>query len=248
LRKAASLIKYFGLEISTSDDANRAVDVADMIAGGNYDIHSVIDQIVDAGSFTELYAEHAPHIVTGFATVNSLVIGIVASNPASKGGILCPCSAEKAADFVDFCSGFEIPVLTLVDSVGVAMKDKAEQKDITLKLSKLAYSYTGSLSDKVTVILGKAYGTAYTVMGSKALGVNVALALDSAKIAPMAPERAVEFFDEVTDEQNKTDCVNEWTEKYASPLLAARGGYIDDIIDASELRQRIASAFEMLAF
>lgn len=248
LEAAKKLIPYFGSVIENDDDANRLVDVKELIENGGYDMHSVISQIADNGSFIELYAEHASHMITGFATVNSNVIGIVANNPAVKGGKLCPCVCEKAANFIDFCSEFGIPVLTLVDSDGVAMKDMAEEKDISLKLASLAYSYTGGLSDKVTVVLGKAYGTVFTVMGSKELGVDVNLALDSAKIAAMSPERSVEFLGNVTDESKVKETADEWADKFTSPLEAAKGGYIDDIIEASELRQRIAASFEMLAF
>ncbi|MCQ2770520.1 MAG: methylmalonyl-CoA carboxyltransferase [Clostridia bacterium] len=248
LTEARKLIPHFGLEIPSNDEVTRLVDVSSILSNPTYDVHDVINTVVDAGSFVELYAEHAQHMVCGFATINSLVIGVVANNPAVKGGKLCPCSTDKASEFIDFCSEFQIPVLTLVDSEGVAMKDLAESKDLSLKLAKLAYSYTGGLSDKVTVVLGKAYGTAYTVMGSKELGVDVNLALDSAKIAAMSPERSVEFLGEVTDETKKSEIAADWADKFASPLTAAQNGYIDDIIDSSELRQRIATAFEMLAF
>lgn len=245
---ARSLIPFFGAMIETNDDANRAVDVEALIASGNYDVRTVISQIADNGAFTELYAEHGTSMVCGFAAINSRVTGIVANNPAANGGKLCPCAAEKAADFIDLCTSFEIPVLTLVDSDGIAMKDKAEEKDISLKLAKLAYAYTDPSSDKVTVVLGKAFGTVYTVMGAKSLGANVALALDSAKIGAMEPERAVEFLGSVKDESKKSEIAKDWAEKFASPLQAAKAGHIDDIIEASELRARIASAFEMLAF
>ena len=242
------LIPYFGTFIENSDDASRAVDIKSLIESGAYEVRDVIAEIADEGSFIELKAGHARHMVTGFASVNSRVVGIVATDPAVKGGALCPCAVEKAADFVDMCSGFEIPVLTLVDTVGVPQKDKAEEKNISEKLAHLAVSYTGGLSPKITVVLGKAFGTAYTVLGSKALGADVAIALDTAEIAPMAPERAVEFLGDVTDESKKTEIAAEWAEKFASPIEAAKGGHIDDIIEASELRARIAASLEMLAF
>lgn len=245
---ARCLIPYLGVEKESADDVNRLVNISEIMAKSDYDVRDVIASITDAGSFIELYADHAKSMITGFATINSAVIGVVANNPAHKGGVICACAAEKAADFVEFCSRFETPVLTLVDTCGVALKDCSEEKDISVKLANLAYSYTGCLSDKVTVVLGKAFGTAYTVMGSKALGVNVALALDSAKIGAMEPERAVEFLGDVKDESKKDETAKEWAEKFASPLEAAKSGHIDDIVDSKELRQRVAAAFEMLSF
>ena len=244
---ARRLVPYFGTFIENSDDASRAVDIDGIISNENYEVRDVIGEIADSGSFIELEAGHARHMVTGFASINSRVIGVVATDPAVKGGALCPCAVEKAADFIDMCSGFEIPVLTLVDTVGVPQKDKAEEKNISEKLAHLACSYTGGLSPKITVVLGKAFGTAYTVLGSKALGADVAIALDRAQIAPMAPERAVEFLGDVTDESKKAEIAAEWAEKFASPLEAAKGGHIDDIVEASELRAKIAASLEMLA-
>ena len=97
-------------------------------------------------------------------------------------------------------------------------------------------------------MLGKAFGTAFTVLGSKSLGADIALALDRAEIAPMAPERAVEFLGDVNDESKKAEIAADWAAKFASPVEAAKSGHIDDIIEASELRARIAASLEMLAF
>ena len=242
------LLSYFGETAESADDPSRAVDLDGIFANENYEVRDVIAQIVDAGSFFELKAEHASHMATGFATINSRPVGIVATDPAIKGGKLCPCSLEKAAEFIWLCGNFGLPVVTLVDTDGVAACDKAEAKDISRKLARLADAYVSNADCGVTVVLGKAYGTAYTVMGSKALGARVALALDRAKIAPMAPERAVEFLGEVADESKASETAAEWAEKFASPLEAAKSGHIDDIIEASELRARIAASLEMLTF
>ena len=100
---------------------------------------------------------------------------------------------------------------------------------------------------KVTVITGEAYGTAYSVLGSKALGADFVLALDRAKISPMNPVSAVEFLGEVYDESKVDEIAAKWADENASPLEAAKKGYVDDIIEASELRARVASALEMFA-
>lgn len=245
------LVGYFGKTIENDDDASRAVDIDEILASREYEIRDVIAQVVDAGSFIEIYGGHASHMVTGFATINSNVVGVLANDPAQKGGKLCPCAINKAADFVSLCSGHGIPLVTLVDTEGVAMMEHAEQKDISLSLARLCSAYAGDYNGagtKVTVVLGRAFGTAFTVMGSKALGAGVALALDCAKIAAMAPERAVEFLGDVGDESKKDEIASDWAEKFATPLEAAKSGHIDDVIAPSELRARIAASLEMLAF
>lgn len=242
------IVPYFGTFIENTDDASRASEISSLVTSENYEVRDVIAEIADEGSFVELKGGHARHMVTGLASINSRVVGVVATDPAIKGGALCPCAIEKAADFVDMCSGFEIPVVTLVDTIGVPQKDHVEEKNVSEKLAHLACSYTGGLSPKITVILGKAFGTAYTVLGSKALGADVALALDSACIAPMSPERAIEFLGDVDDESKKAEIASDWAAKFASPVEAAKGGHIDDIIAPSELRARIAASLEMLAF
>lgn len=244
---AGKIVGYFGKTIETGDDLNRTVDVASIIGTDGYDVHDIINVVADNGSFTELQATHSAQMVIGLCTIGGKVTGVVANNPAVKNGIVCPCAIEKATDLINMCSYFDVPVLTLVDSCGVAEKDCVEEKQIEKKLASLACAYADCDSAKVTVVLGKAYGTTYTVFGSKSVGADIALALDSAKISALNPVKAVEFFGEVTDESKVDLTADEWAAKYATPLEAAKGGHIDDIIESCELRQRIAASFEMLS-
>ena len=241
-------LSCFDEDANSGDDPSRAVDIDGILDAEDYEMRDVIAQVADAGTFTELKAEHARQMVTGFAKINSRTVGIVANDPAVKGGKLCPCAIEKATDFIELCTNYDVPVVTLVDTEGVAMCDKAEMKGISKKLARLASAYANIASFGVTVVLGRAFGTAYTVMGSKSVGAGVALALDRAKIAPMDPVRSVEFLGAVTDESEKDAIAADWAEKFASPLEAAKSGHIDDIIEASELRARIAASLEMLTF
>jgi len=246
--KARSLVGYFGRVWETADDINRTVEVGGILSVRGYDVHDIIDTVFDAGSFTELGKGYVDHMTTGLAVMNGRTVGVIANNPAVKGGKLCPCSADKAARLLALCRTAEIPVVTLVDTEGVADKKYAEEKGFAAHLAGLAQAYTRSGVACVTVTLGTSYGTAYTVMGSKALTGGVALALDRAKISAMSPESAVAFLDEVNDESRHAEIADAWAEKYASPLEAAKSGHIDDIIDSAELRQRIGSALEMLCF
>lgn len=242
---ARDLCKYFTPEMITTDDGNRAFD-SSVFENPKYDVHSVIENLFDAGSFTELFAKRAPQMTVGLASMNGRVCGVVANNPSFKDGKMCPGACEKAVKLIKLCRTIDVPVVTLVDGVGVGTTDKIEIGGVAGKLAELAMAYSAS-ARKVTVITGEAYGTAYSVLGSKALGADFVLALDRAKISPMNPVSAVEFLGEVYDESKVDEIATKWADENASPLEAAKKGYVDDIIEASELRARVASALEMFA-
>lgn len=242
---ARDLCKYFTPEMITTDDGNRAFD-SSVFENPKYDVHSVIENLFDAGSFTELFAKRAPQMTVGLASMNGRVCGVIANNPSFKDGKMCPGACEKAVKLIKLCRTIDVPVVTLVDGVGVGTTDKIEIGGVAGKLAELAMAYSAS-ARKVTVITGEAYGTAYSVLGSKALGADFVLALDRAKISPMNPVSAVEFLGEVYDESKVDEIAAKWADENASPLEAAKKGYVDDIIEASELRARVASALEMFA-
>lgn len=242
---ARAICRYFTPEMITTDDGNRAFD-ASVFENPKYDVHSVIGSLFDAGSFTELFAKRAPQMTVGLASMNGRVCGVIANNPSFKDGKMCPGACEKAVKLIKLCRTIDVPVVTLVDGVGVGTTDKIEIGGVAGKLAELAMAYSAS-ARKVTVITGEAYGTAYSVLGSKALGADFVLALDRAKISPMNPVSAVEFLGEVYDESKVDEIAAKWADENASPLEAAKKGYVDDIIEASELRARVASALEMFA-
>lgn len=242
---ARAICRYFTPEMITSDDGNRAFD-ASVFENPKYDVHSVIGSLFDTGSFTELFAKRAPQMTVGLASMNGRVCGVIANNPSFKDGKMCPGACEKAVKLIKLCRTIDVPVVTLVDGVGIGTTDKIEIGGVAGKLAELAMAYSAS-ARKVTVITGEAYGTAYSVLGSKALGADFVLALDRAKISPMNPVSAVEFLGEVYDESKVDEIAAKWADENASPLEAAKKGYVDDIIEASELRARVASALEMFA-
>lgn len=242
---ARAICRYFTPEMITSDDGNRAFD-ASVFENPKYDVHSVIGSLFDTGSFTELFAKRAPQMTVGLASMNGRVCGVIANNPSFQDGKMCPGACEKAVKLIKLCRTIDVPVVTLVDGVGVGTTDKIEIGGVAGKLAELAMAYSAS-ARKVTVITGEAYGTAYSVLGSKALGADFVLALDRAKISPMNPVSAVEFLGEVYDESKVDEIAAKWADENASPLEAAKKGYVDDIIEASELRARVASALEMFA-
>lgn len=234
---------------ANTDEINRlTASVADIVANDGYNMADVVAAISDEAQLMELGADGGKPMLTGFVTLNGMVVGVVANNPAHKGGVLCACAARKAARFISFCDCFKIPVLTLVDTEGYDTCPDAEKKHYSAALAALASAYASSENAKVTVVLGKAYGAAYTIMGSKAIGADIALAAESAKISAMPTKSAVAFAwnDKVTDNAKRGEVEAEWDSVMASPVAAAKAGEIDDIISLDELRVRVSAAFEML--
>ena len=235
---------------STNDEINRLTpDVAAIISNDGYAMTDVITAISDDAAFFELYAGYAPELVCGFVTLNGMVIGVVANQPSVNGGKLTPAAANKAAKFISFCDCFAVPLLTLVDTEGYEVSAEAEKADYSKALARLAGTYSSSENAKVTVVLGRAYGAAYTLMGSKSIGADIALAADCAKISAMPTASAVAFAwgDKVDDNSKRAELEAEWDAVMASPVAAAKAGEIDDIISLDELRQRVSASFEMLS-
>lgn len=240
------------VEIAMNDDLNRKVDIDSVVAASGYDMKDVLNLIGDGCKFTELYCAYAPEMIVGLTSFGGIVTGVVANQPKENGGAVTPKAARKAAKFVSMCDSFGIPVVTLVDSEGLDISASSEQAPYASELAKLAMAYTSSENAKITVVLGKAYGASYTLMGSKSIGADVALALESAAISVLPPESAVAFVwnDKVGGSDPKVareELEAQWTEMCASPVDAAEKGEIDDIIEGSELRQRICAAVSMLA-
>jgi acetyl-CoA carboxylase carboxyltransferase component len=234
------------VEDITSCEINAHVDISEYLEGGSVD--SLIKAVADEGAFTELYEAYAPEMCVGFAPVGGIVVGIIANRRSVNGGIITAAAARKAARMVSFCDAFNIPVVTVADSDGLDVSKEAEASPYAAELGKLAGAYSSCRSPMITVIAGEAYGAAFTVMGSKSLGADVVLALDSAKTGVMNAATAVAFLwnDQISAEISREELEAKWNETAASPVFAASAGEIDDIIDSAELRQRIGGAVMML--
>ncbi len=222
--------------VMSGDDAARLVSVGGLTGA------ELVRALCDNGVFTEIYAKESG-IVTGFAFFGGTLCGVVASNNACDAGKIGGIGAKKAANLISFCDRFGISVLTLVDSEGLC--DCACGKCTAI----LAGAYANATCPKVSVVVGKAYGAGFTLLGSKALGADIELALDSAVISVMSPESAVAFLmnDEITKDKSREDVEAEWCEKYAGAVCAAEKGDVDDIVDEATLRARICSALYMLS-
>ena len=224
------------------DDVNRLVAV-DGLSG-----RELAAVIADAGLFTEIGAAFAEEMITGFARIGGVCCGMIANNRSANGGVITSNGAKKAAKLISFCDSFGIPVVTLTDSEGVAVSEKEEGSPLASQLGKLAMAYAAADIAKITVVVGRAYGAAFTLMGSRALGADLVYALDGSEISVMAPEAAVAFLwnDRITEVTSREDLVAEWRSTCASATEAASDGCIDDVISAAELRARICSAVYML--
>jgi acetyl-CoA carboxylase carboxyltransferase component len=221
-----------------------------------YDVKDVIHAIADYHEFLEVQRHFAPNMITGFARFNGIPVGIVANQPNYLAGVLDINSARKAARFVRFCDAFNIPIVTLVDVPGFLPGTAQEYGGIILHGAKLLFAYGEATVPKITIILRKAYGGAYDVMGSKHLRGDINYAWPTAEIAVMGPRGAIEVLHqkeiaEIKDEQEKIKFIAEKEEQYrnkfATPYVAAKYGYIDDVIEPRNTRFRIIRALQSLS-
>ena len=235
--------------VENDDDLNRLTpELEDAIASG--DMNTIINTVADNGRVLEVASAYAPEMICAFISVGGYSCGVIANNSSMNEGAITPAAADKAAGFVNLCSSFGIPVVTLVDSIGV--DGNSGDAAYASSLASLAFSYAQAQSACVTAVVGKAYGVAGTVFGTKSVGADVVYATENAEISALSPDAAVFFLNQseiaasADPEATRKEKMAEWKEKYASPVEAARLGEIDDIIYAEELRQRICAAIEMM--
>jgi propionyl-CoA carboxylase beta chain len=217
-----------------------------------YDMHEVIKRIVDDGEFYEVQKDYAGNILCGFAHLGGRSIGIVANQPAMLAGVLDINASIKAARFIRFCDCFNIPIVTFEDVPGFLPGVSQEHGGIIKHGAKLLFAYCEATVPKLTVITRKAYGGAYDVMSSKHIRGDYNIAWPTAEIAVMGPKGAVEilFKKEITESKDPQaamdEKVNEYSQKFANPYVAAARGFVDDIIDPRDTRPRLIDALETL--
>jgi len=264
IRKLLSYLPQNNLEeppIAPCDDPiDRLEDSMNSIIPDNpakpYDMKDVIHGIADYNEFFEIQRHYAPNIITGFARFNGMPVGIVANQPNYLAGVLDINSSRKAARFVRFCDAFNIPILTLVDVPGFLPGTAQEYGGIIIHGAKLLFAYGEATVPKVTVILRKAYGGAYDVMSSKHLRGDINYAWPTAEIAVMGPKGAIEILhskelSELKEDKDRVEFLKkkeeEYRNKFASPYVAAKYGYIDDVIEPRNTRFRVIRALQSLA-
>lgn len=212
-----------------------------------YDMQSVIELLLDTDSFLEVQKEFAPNMIIGFGRLYGECVGIVANQPNYMAGVIDSDASDKAARFIRYCDAFNIPLVTLVDVPGFMPGTSEEYKGIIRHGAKMLYAYSEATTVKLTVILRKAYGGAYIAMCSKHLRADMVYAWESAEIAVMgaegavevlyskdlkklAGEEAVEYFSEKVEEYKQT---------YMNSTMAAQLGYVDAVIQPSETREEL---------
>ena len=221
-----------------------------------YDMHKIIQHVVDDGEFLEVQPLFAPNILTGFARVDGQAVGIVANQPTQLAGCLDIDASEKAARFVRTCDCFNVPVLTFVDVPGFLPGTDQEWDGIIRRGAKLIYAYAEATVPKVTVITRKAYGGAYDVMGSKHLGADINLSWPTGQIAVMGAQGAVNILfrkqlAKVAEDGGDVDAarqefIQHYEEELANPYIAAERGYIDTVISPSNTRRNVVRALRAL--
>ena len=238
-------------EDECTDDLNR---VSDTIANAVGDTSLALAELADDNAFFEVKRNYAKDMVTGFIKLNGLTVGAVANRTvvyddemkeaAKFDAVLSPEGCEKAAEFVNFCDSFNIPVLTLTNVKGYKATVCAE-KHIAKAAAKLTYAFANATVPKVNVVIGEAYGSAYVAMNSKAIGADMTFAWDSASIGMMDANMAAKIM-----YADKPEVISEKASEYAalqtSAVSAAKRGYVDSIIEPADTRKYVIGAFEML--
>jgi propionyl-CoA carboxylase beta chain len=222
-------------------------------ANSPYDMHTVVDHVLDDGEFLEVQPLFAPNILVGFGRVEGRPVGVVANQPTQFAGTLDIDASEKAARFVRTCDAFNIPVLTFVDVPGFLPGTSQEWEGIIRRGAKLIYAYAEATVPKVTVITRKAYGGAYDVMGSKHLGADVNLAWPTSQIAVVGAQGAVgilyrkELAAADDPEARRAELIADYEDTLANPYIAADRGFVDAVIMPSETRVQVTKALRVLA-
>ncbi len=217
-----------------------------------YDMRTVLDEIVDRGSFLEVQALWAQNVIVGFARLAGQAVGIVAQQPLVLAGAIDINAADKIARFVRFCDAFNLPLITFVDSPGFLPGAAQEHGGIIRHGAKIIYAYVAATVPKISVVVRKGYGGAYIVMSSKAIGADLHLAWPTAEIAVMGPEAAVnvlnrrELAAEADPTARRAVLVQAYRETYATPYYAAERGILDNIIEPAQTRPTLITALRLL--
>ncbi len=217
-----------------------------------YDMKELIRRLVDGGSFLELQEQFAPNILTGFARIGGMAMGIVANQPNNMAGALDINASDKAARFIRTCNVYNIPLVTLVDVPGFLPGVDQEHSGIIRHGAKMLFAYSAATVPKLTVIVRKAYGGAYLAMCSRDLGADSVLAWPTAEIAVMGPEGAARILhkqaikDAADPDAVLREKIREYREQYANPYRAAEALHIDDVIRPSWTRRLIIERMVLL--
>ncbi len=217
-----------------------------------YDVREIIIKLADQADFLEVHAGFAPNLVVGFGRITGRTVGFVANQPIANSGVLDIDSSDKGARFIRFCNAFNIPLVTLVDVPGFLPGVTQEYGGIIRHGAKMLFAYSATTVPKITVVLRKAYGGAYLAMCGKDLGADRVFAWPTAEIAVMGAEGAagVVFRKEISEAEDsaakRVELVQLYRDAFSTPYVSAARGLVDDIIEPSDTRRKVARALENL--
>jgi propionyl-CoA carboxylase beta chain len=217
-----------------------------------FDMYDVISRVLDDGEMLDVQAAFAPNIICGLGRIEGHTVGVVANQPIRLAGALDIGAAEKAARFVRFCDAFNIPILTFVDVPGFLPGTSQEWQGIIRRGAKLGFAYIEATVPKVTVIVRKAFGGGYAVMGSKELGADVCFAWPTAQIGVMGAASGVDMLCHrllaAADDPEglRADLMAQYEDTLLTPYAAAERGCVDDVIVPAETRVAVLRAFRAL--
>jgi acetyl-CoA carboxylase carboxyltransferase component len=218
-----------------------------------YDVRGVIETLVDGGNLLEVSERWARNMVTALARIDGRPVGVIANQPWYLGGVIDASAAEKAARFVRTCNAFGLPLVVLVDTPGFLPGTKQEGAGVIRHGAKLLHAFAEAVVPKVTVVLRKAYGGAYICMNSKDLGADLSLAWPDAEIGIMGPKQAVGIVHkralaEADDPQAERDrLADAYADEHVSAAVAAREGFVDELVEPRDTRRRLAGALASLS-
>ena len=235
-----------------ADDLNRACENLD---GATPDPALIAGQISDNGVFFETKREYAKDMVTGFIKLNGATVGLVGNRTAifDENGKetekfsdkLSAHACEKAAEFVNFCDAFDIPVLTLTNATGFG-SSKCDERHVAKAAGRLVYALANATVPKVNLVTGKAFGSAYVVMNSKAIGADVTISWPDSQIGSMDANLAAKILCDGKDAETVSKTAAEYAALQNNVKSAAARGYVDEIIEPADTRKYVIGAFEML--
>ncbi|KAJ9443674.1 hypothetical protein DIPPA_15560 [Diplonema papillatum] len=232
------------------DPRDRSCEVLDRVIPPEtttaYDMHAVINPVLDEGSWYEIQPKYAKNIITGFGRMEGQTVAVIANQPKHNAGVLDIDSSRKAARFVRFADAFNIPIITFVDVPGFLPGTGQEWGGIIVHGAKLLYAYCEATVPKITVITRKAYGGAYDVMSSKHIRGDTNYAWPTAEIAVMGAQGACEIIHRHSKPEELKQLTAEYSAKFCTPSEAAKKGYVDAVIQPSETRLRICEDLERL--
>lgn len=234
--------------IIDTDDMNRTISVTDV-----NNVHALISELSDGGTYIELYNTYGNAIVTVMMRLGGRTVGVIATNPNLDDGAITPCAARKAARFIRLMDCYNIPIISLINSVGIKVVEAEQQPEMLRAATQLLYAYAEATSAKISIITGSAIGQAYVAMGGKA-NSDITYAWPGSIVSALLPEAAVQIINRKDIDESQGDAVEakkvlaeKYAQEVASGVEAAKKGMIDDVIDPSLTRQFIIASLEMLS-